>query len=79
MAHLSASTILVLVTFSMVNLVLPPVPAILPMALERWSPFSGFTMGEEKGRESRGRGGRGRKNRKRGEGRRMGGGSTGPA
>jgi len=56
MAHLSASTILVLVTFSMVNLVLPPVPAILPMALERWSPFSGFTMGEEKGREVGGEG-----------------------
>ena len=35
LAHLSANTILVFVTFSMVNFVLPPVPAILPMALER--------------------------------------------
>ena len=41
--HLSASTILVLVTFSIVYLVLPPVPATLPMALERWPPFRGFT------------------------------------
>lgn len=59
MAHLSASTILVLVTFSMVNLVLPPVPAILPMALERWSPFSGFTVGEKEGRGVGGEGGEG--------------------
>ena len=39
----SASTILVLVTFSMVNLVFPPLPAILPMALDKWSPFRGLT------------------------------------
>ena len=48
LAHLSANTTLVFVTFSMVNFVLPPVPAILPMALERWSPFSGFTVGRWK-------------------------------
>lgn len=41
--HVSASTMRVFVTFSMVNLVFPPFPAILPMALDRWSPFSGFT------------------------------------
>lgn len=33
----------VFVTFSMVNLVFPPFPATLPMALDKWSPFSGFT------------------------------------
>lgn len=41
--HVSASTIRVFVTFSMVNLVFPPFPAILPTALDKWSPFSGFT------------------------------------
>ncbi len=41
--HVSASTIRVFVTFSMVNLVFPPDPAILPMALDKWSPFRGFT------------------------------------
>ena len=46
--YLSARTILVLVTFSMVNLVFPPVPAILPIARERWSPFRGFTARENK-------------------------------
>lgn len=35
----SASTILVFVTFSMVNFVLPPLPANLPTARDRWSPF----------------------------------------
>ncbi len=33
--YLSARTILVFVTFSIVNLVLPPVPAILPIALDK--------------------------------------------
>lgn len=41
--HVSASTIRVLVTFSMVNFVFPPLPAILPMALDKWSPFRGLT------------------------------------
>lgn len=36
---LSASTILVFVTFSMVNFVLPPLPANLPIALDWWSPL----------------------------------------
>lgn len=35
----SASTILVFVTFSMVNFVLPPLPANLPIARDWWSPF----------------------------------------
>ena len=35
--------ILVLVTFSMVNFVFPPDPAILPMARDKWSPLSGRT------------------------------------
>lgn len=35
----SASTILVFVTFSMVNLVLPPLPANLPIARDWWSPL----------------------------------------
>jgi len=43
--HESARIILVLDTFSMVNFVLPPFPAIRPMALERCSPFNGFTVG----------------------------------
>ena len=34
-SHLSARTMRVLVTFSMVNFVLPPLPAILPMARDR--------------------------------------------
>lgn len=42
-----ANMILVLVTFSIVNFVLPPDPAILPIALERWSPFSDLTAKEE--------------------------------
>lgn len=42
--HVSASTIRVLVTFSMVNFVFPPLPAILPMALDKWSPFRGLTV-----------------------------------
>lgn len=33
--YLSANTILVLVTFSMVNFVLPPLPAILPIARDK--------------------------------------------
>lgn len=41
--YLSASTILVLVTFSMVNFVFPFFPATLPIALDKWSPLSGFT------------------------------------
>lgn len=43
-AHVSARTILVLVTFSMVNLVFPPLPATRPMALERWSPRNILTV-----------------------------------
>lgn len=39
----SARTIRVLVTFSIVNFVFPPFPAILPIALDRWSPFRGLT------------------------------------
>lgn len=46
-SHLSARTILVLVTFSIVNFVLPPIPAILPIALDKWSPFSGLTKRKE--------------------------------
>ena len=42
--HRSAKTILVFVTFSIVNLVFPPVPETLPIALDRWSPFSGLTV-----------------------------------
>ena len=42
--YLSAKTILVLVVFSMVNLVFPPFPAIRPIALDKWSPLSGFTL-----------------------------------
>lgn len=42
-SYVSASTIRVFVTFSMVNLVFPPFPAILPIALDKWSPFKGFT------------------------------------
>lgn len=45
--HVSASTMRVFVTFSMVNLVFPPFPAILPMALDKWSPFRGFTAKTE--------------------------------
>ncbi len=41
--YVSAKTILLLVTFSMVNFVLPFLPAILPTALARWSPLRGFT------------------------------------
>lgn len=41
--YVSANTIRVFVTFSMVNLVFPPFPATLPMALDKWSPFKGFT------------------------------------
>lgn len=43
----SASTILVLVTFSIVNFVFPFLPAILPIALDKWSPFNGFTSKRE--------------------------------
>ena len=43
LTDLSARTILVFVTFSMVNLVFPPVPATRPIARDKWSPFSGFT------------------------------------
>ena len=42
-AYWSANTILVFVTFSIVNFVFPPVPAILPIARDKWSPLSGFT------------------------------------
>lgn len=49
-AHVSARTILVLVTFSMVNLVLPPLPATRPIARERWSPRSILTVGEREER-----------------------------
>ena len=42
--HESARMILVFDTFSMVNFVLPPFPAMRPMARERWSPFSGLTV-----------------------------------
>lgn len=42
-ADLSARTILVFVTFSMVNFVFPPVPATRPIARDKWSPFNGFT------------------------------------
>lgn len=45
----SASTILVLVTFSIVNFVFPFLPAILPIALDKWSPFNGFTNKREIG------------------------------
>ena len=41
--YLSANTILVFVTFSMVNLVFPFFPASRPIALARLSPFNGFT------------------------------------
>lgn len=44
--YTSAKTIRVRVTFSMVNLVFPPLPAILPIALDRWSPFRGLTKEE---------------------------------
>ena len=43
-SNLSANTTLVFVTFSIVNFVFPPVPAILPIALDKWSPFNGFTV-----------------------------------
>ena len=52
----------VFVTFSIVNLVFPPFPAILPIALDKWSPFRGFTAktqevqfaaGEKKGNNMR--------------------------
>lgn len=43
--YASARTILVFVTFSIVNFVFPPFPATLPIARERWSPFRGFTVG----------------------------------
>lgn len=46
--HVSANTMRVFVTFSMVNLVFPPFPAILPMALDKWSPFRGFTARERR-------------------------------
>jgi hypothetical protein len=36
--HVSASTTLVLLAFSMANLVRPSLPAIRPIARERWSP-----------------------------------------
>lgn len=45
--YTSAKTIRVRVTFSMVNLVFPPLPAILPIALDRWSPFKGLTKQEK--------------------------------
>lgn len=49
--HVSARTILVLVTFSIVNLVFPPLPATLPMARERWSPRNIFTVCVREGRQ----------------------------
>lgn len=45
----SAKTILVLVTFSIVNFVFPPEPATLPIALDRWLPFKGFTEKQKEG------------------------------
>ena len=45
--YLSARTILVRVTFSMVNFVLPLWPATLPIALDRWSPFRGLTANKQ--------------------------------
>ena len=39
----SARMILVFDTFSIVNFVRPPLPAIRPIALARCSPFRGFT------------------------------------
>lgn len=48
---MSASTIRVFVTFSIVNLVFPPFPATLPMALDKWSPFRGFTAKTDNTRE----------------------------
>ena len=44
----SATTMRVLVTFSIVNLVWPPLPAMRPMARERWSPWRGLTARQEK-------------------------------
>ena len=44
---LSARTIRVFVTFSMVNFIRPPLPAMRPIARDRWSPFSGFTVEEK--------------------------------
>lgn len=41
--YLSAKTILVRVTFSIVNFVFPSFPAIRPIALERCSPCKGLT------------------------------------
>ena len=41
-----AKTILVFVTFSIVNFVFPPFPATRPMALDRWSPFKGLTKNQ---------------------------------
>lgn len=52
--HVSARTILVFVTFSMVNFVFPPLPAILPTALDKWSPLRGLTVsGKEIKRQSK--------------------------
>lgn len=41
--YVSAKTILDFVTFSIVNFVFPFFPAILPIALAKWSPFNGLT------------------------------------
>ena len=43
----SARMILVFDTFSIVNFVRPPLPAIRPIALARCSPFRGFTEREQ--------------------------------
>ena len=41
--YVLAKIILVFVTFSMVNFVFPFLPANLPIALDKWSPFRGLT------------------------------------
>jgi len=44
MAYVSARTMRVRVAFSIVNLVLPPLPAIRPTARDKLSPWSVLTI-----------------------------------
>ncbi len=60
----SASTTRVLVQFSTVNLTLPPLPAMRPIARARWSPLSGFTTRTRKTRKKRGQRRENKKERK---------------
>ena len=71
LTFVSARTMRVVVTFSIVNLVFPPLPATRPIARDRCSPCSGFTVvrgsaqRERDEEEVKGRGGGGGRWRRR--------------